>query len=87
MADVSDIELIRRIFSEHLRINPPADDVDLIEAGVLDSFMFVELLLQLEQTFGMKIALESLEIDNFKSMRSIAGVVAASNDRNLARIG
>jgi acyl carrier protein len=75
---------IKQIFSEKLHVDPPTEETDLIEAGVLDSFMFVELLLNLEQAFGLKIMLENVDLDNFKSIDRIANFVAASNGRPTA---
>ena len=43
----------------------------------LDDMAFVELLLNLERTFGLKVAVEELEIENFRSIRKIADFVMA----------
>jgi acyl carrier protein len=49
---------------------------DLIESGILDSAMVVDLVLYLEEGFGVMVALEDLEFENFATVRSIAGFVA-----------
>ena len=69
---------LARVFLERLHVEVPSPDIDLFETGVLDSMGFVELLLQLEQEFGLRVALDDLEIDNFRSLRKIAGYVAES---------
>lgn len=76
---LSACDQMRKIFSEKLLIDPPEEEEDLIEAGVLDSFMFVELLFHVEQQFGVKIALDHLEMDNFRSISRIVNLVAPSN--------
>ncbi len=51
-------------------------DQDLIETGLLDSLKIVELLVEMEQHFGVKIQLKDLEIDHFRSIASMANFVA-----------
>jgi D-alanine--poly(phosphoribitol) ligase subunit 2 len=64
-------------FLTTLKLDVPSADTDLFESGVLDSMAFVELLLNLERTFGLKVAVEELEIENFRSIRKIADFVTA----------
>ncbi len=64
-------------FLTTLKLDVPSADTDLFESGVLDSMAFVELLLNLERTFGLKVAVEELEIENFRSIRKIADFVMA----------
>lgn len=49
---------------------------DLIGTGLLDSLTIVELLMQLEQRYAVRIPLEDLDIDVFRSVASIARLVA-----------
>jgi len=51
-------------------------DTDLVETGLLDSLALVELLAQLEETFGVSVSTDDLELENFRSIASIAGFVA-----------
>jgi len=64
------------IFSQHLNIEAPANDTDLLDTGMLDSLALVELLLRLEQTFGVQISVDDLELENFRSLDNIARFVA-----------
>jgi acyl carrier protein len=64
------------LFAEQLAMEVPSASTDLIDAGLLDSVKFVELLLCLEQRFGVCVALDELEIDYFRSVRAIAALVA-----------
>jgi acyl carrier protein len=59
-------------FLECLHLEIPSPETDLFETGVLDSLGFVELMLHLEKEFGVKITLEQVEIDNFRSVDRIA---------------
>lgn len=76
MAGIDDLgERIARIFTAALHVDVPSPDTDLFETGVLDSLAFVELLLQLEREFGVTVAAEDLEAENFKSLDRIRGFV------------
>jgi acyl carrier protein len=78
MADAQVIDRVQRLFVETLNTAPPAADADLIDSGVLDSLALVELLFALEREFGVTIPLEELDIDSFRSVGSIADLVAAA---------
>ena len=78
---MNDARLLRnrivRLFSEALHRDVPSEDADLFESGLLDSLGFVDLLVHLEQEFGTRIALDDLEIDNFRSITRIADFVGS----------
>jgi D-alanine--poly(phosphoribitol) ligase subunit 2 len=86
MTDTRDLETtIARLFVARLDIEVPSADLDLFEAGVVDSLLFVKLLAALEEQFGFRLAFEELEIDDFRTLRHIARFVAAK--RRLAEPG
>jgi acyl carrier protein len=68
---------ITRLFAEDLHLEVPAIDADLIEAGILDSLVFIELLTRLEQVFSLRVAMEQLDVDRFRSISRIAEYVAS----------
>lgn len=63
---------IETIFAERLNLTVPAADADLFAAGVLDSLSFVELLVELERQWDIKIGLANLDLMNFSSVARIA---------------
>ncbi len=67
---------INKLFEEELLIEVESPDSDLLKSGLLDSLTLVRLLLQLEERFGLKVSMENLEINDFRSIRSIAAWVA-----------
>jgi len=67
------------LFSEKLNWEAPSIDTDLVETGILDSLALVNLLLHLEEEFGMKISIDKLEIDNFRCIAKIAEFVVNHN--------
>lgn len=68
---------IQVLLSEKLLIAVQSPATDLLEGGILDSLTLVQLLVHLEEHFGFKMALEDIEIDDLRSINSIARLVAA----------
>jgi D-alanine--poly(phosphoribitol) ligase subunit 2 len=66
---------IRELLAKKLLIQLDSPDADLLAAGILDSLALVQLLLHLEERFAVKIPLETLEIDDLRSLTSIARLV------------
>ncbi|HEX6209643.1 MAG TPA: phosphopantetheine-binding protein [Methylomirabilota bacterium] len=64
-----------RIFTERLALEVPAADTDLLEAGVLDSLSFANLLVCVEAEFDIRIPLEELDLDRFRTLRALGHVV------------
>lgn len=77
MQDEKDlIESIQTIFSEKLMVSVDSPDRDLFEAGILDSMSLLELLLQVEERFGLRVSVAELEMEDIQSVRKIAQLVA-----------
>jgi methoxymalonate biosynthesis acyl carrier protein len=68
---------IGNVFVQHLHIQPPSPDKDLIESGIIDSLTFVELLARLEQEFSIRIPLDDLDLNQFRSIARIREFVRA----------
>ena len=64
------------IFAEVTGLEPPHPDTDLIEGGVLDSLALVELLFAIEQELGVVIPAELLDVTRFRTLASLAELVA-----------
>jgi methoxymalonate biosynthesis acyl carrier protein len=71
---------IASFFSERLNLPVSSYTEDLFETGALDSMAFVDLVMHLEQQFGIRISGDELEPDNFQSIAKIAFFVAAHNN-------
>ena len=72
------------LFLEKLTLAVPSVDTDLFATGVLDSLSLVNLLLELENEFDMKVSLEDLNLDNFRSIASIARFILRDRQRKSA---
>ncbi len=66
---------IRSLFVEQMSLDVPSHDTDLLETGLLDSMGLVDLLMHIEKAFGLTIGLEDLDVEDFRSVTSIAAVV------------
>jgi len=64
------------LFANELHVDVPSPDTDLVATARLDSVGMVELLLQLEKRFGVRVEMQDLEIDHFRSLAAIAAFVA-----------
>ena len=67
---------LTELFATKLNLEVSSVDTDLVGTGLLDSLALVELLAQLEETFGVSISTDDLELENFRSIDSIAGFVS-----------
>ena len=78
MVTTSEIQLhdkIARLLSDKIQIEASSIEADLVETGLLDSLKLVELMTSLEDEFGITISFDEIEIDNFRSVASIAEYV------------
>lgn len=75
MANGDTLARVAALFRERLRVDVPSPDMDLFGTGVLDSLQLVELLAALEQTFELQIAVEDLELDDFRTLSGIVQFV------------
>ena len=73
------VRTIGKLIAEKLSVEVHSPEDDLLATGVLDSLTLIELLLNLEQHFGMRIPLDELEIEDVRSVRSIARLVESKS--------
>jgi acyl carrier protein len=72
MPEEDTVARLQRIFEETLGIAAPRPDTDIIEGGLLDSLALVTLLFEIEREFGTEIPLETVEMDDLRSIQSIS---------------
>jgi len=77
-AELADLRTeVAAVFADILKIDVPSYDTDLLATGLLDSLGFVDLLLELERRFGIRVTMETVEPENFRSVANIAEFVVA----------
>ncbi|HEX7937576.1 MAG TPA: acyl carrier protein [Gemmatimonadaceae bacterium] len=73
------------IFANGMHVSVPSRDAELLDSGVLDSLGVIELLMLIEQEFGITVAPDDLELDNFRSISAIAELVRERTGANADR--
>lgn len=77
MSDANDIARARQIFEDALHVAAPEPDVDIIQSGLIDSLALVTLIFELEQEFEVQVPLESLEVDDFRTIGNIVQTISS----------
>jgi D-alanine--poly(phosphoribitol) ligase subunit 2 len=67
---------IAEIFAGRFETKLDSDDIDLLESGIVDSVKIVELVLEIEQRFGVSLPFEELEIEDFRTLPRLAERIA-----------
>jgi D-alanine--poly(phosphoribitol) ligase subunit 2 len=70
------IKQIEELFVTRLFVHVDSPEIDLFEAGVLDSLGLVEILFGIEQEFGIPINLAELDLDQFRSIGGMARFIS-----------
>jgi len=80
MVEVQELyPVVMNLFRQRLDVQVEATDTDLFATGIVDSLMFVELTVQLEDAFGITIPIDKVEFENFRSVAAIADFVLAQS--------
>ena len=56
-----------------------SDEVNLLDMGVLDSLGFIELLLLLQERFGIELQLAELDPAEFSTLKGMVAVAAMAS--------
>lgn len=75
-------DAVARLFAEGLHVEVSEAGLDLIEAGLLDSLLLVELIVEIERRFGMTVPMDDLELENFRSIERIAAYLVRQKERS-----
>jgi len=67
---------ITRILRDHLAIDVPTPETDLIATGAIDSLALVDLLVRIEESLGIAISVEDLDLRDLRSVRTIVALVS-----------
>lgn len=84
MGDSAVCQRIQQILSERLHIDVPDTEVDLIETGAIDSLVLVDLIFHLEKEFSIVVPVETLELENFRSISAITAFIESLRAINWA---
>ncbi|HWR53687.1 MAG TPA: acyl carrier protein [Bryobacteraceae bacterium] len=70
------IESLRDLCRERLSFEVDSRDTDLFETGLLDSMTLVQLIMALEDRYRIKLPMQELGIESFRSLGAIADLLA-----------
>jgi acyl carrier protein len=68
-------QAVTRLLFDHLNIEILDPDTDLVESGLLDSLLLVNLIARLEREFGITVSLDDLDL-NLEKFRSASRIAA-----------
>jgi len=74
---------LMEIFVERFDTRLASEFVDLLEGRLVDSVKLVDLVLEIEQRFGVELSFEELEIEDFRTVASLAERVARAASSGL----
>lgn len=77
---------IYAVLRERLMVIVASPDIDLFETGLVDSIGIVELILALEDRFGLSLPMENLEIDDLRTVGKIANLIVRMSAAALGRV-
>ncbi|MDP8905467.1 MAG: phosphopantetheine-binding protein [Chloroflexota bacterium] len=63
---------VERLLREVVASDVQSEDQDLIESGILDSLLIVQLLVAIEQEFDVQVPPADLNIERLRTIRSIS---------------
>ena len=64
------------IFAERFETRLDSPEIDLLDTGIVDSVRIVELVLEIEERFGVSLPFEELEIEDFRTVPRLAERIA-----------
>lgn len=70
-----DKQALREFVGRFMRGRELRDDEDIFATGYVNSMFAMQLVQFVEQTFGVTVDGEDLDIDNFRSIDALAGFV------------
>ncbi len=68
-------EKVRSFLARFFQCQDLQDDQDIFALGFVNSLFAMQLVLFVENEFGIKVENEDLNIDNFRTINSIAGLI------------
>ena len=63
-------DIIRNYIMENVNLQELDDDFDIFAAGLVNSLFAIELMTFLEKAFSIKVTMDDLDMENFKTVNS-----------------
>ncbi|MCP5106960.1 MAG: acyl carrier protein [bacterium] len=68
-------DVIRGYILENTSVPELGDDFDIFESGLVNSLFAIELMTFLEKSFSVKVTMDDLDMENFKSVNAASQFV------------
>ncbi|SHJ86801.1 D-alanine--poly(phosphoribitol) ligase, subunit 2 [Clostridium cavendishii DSM 21758] len=68
-------EIIAKYISENADVESIDYDLEIFEEGLVNSLFAIDLMTFLERNFDIKIKIEDLDMENFKSVNAIINFI------------
>jgi acyl carrier protein len=81
------ISQVSRLIAEKLLLEVSSPQEDLLSSGAIDSLSLIQLLVNLEEYFGVRIPLDELDIEDLRSVQSIARLIESHRHANASIAG
>ena len=62
---------VRALVQDVVSVEVPSDHTDLIDSGLIDSLTLITMIAEIEQEFGVELALDELDVEWFRSVDRI----------------
>jgi acyl carrier protein len=69
------VERVRAFFTTALPKTPLGPDQDYFTQGLVNSLLALELVMYLEKNFAIRVEVEDLDLDNFRTINRITAYV------------
>ena len=69
-------------FRDTMKLGEIDETQDLVDEGIIDSLVLVELLFFLEQRFGVRVDVSTLELGSLRTVDAICALVQQDGERS-----
>ena len=69
-AEIERQDIIRNYIMENVNLPELDDNFDIFEAGMVNSLFAIELMTFLEKAFDIKVTMDDLDMENFKTVNA-----------------
>jgi len=78
---------LKAFLARYLQNYDLQDDQDIFALGFINSLFAMQLVFFVEKEFGIEVANEDLDIDNFRTVKTIAALVERKRAEHLQHAG
>lgn len=73
-------DIIRNYIELNTGVKDISNEVEIFNEGIVNSLFAIELMIFIEKEFNIKVNVEDLDLDHFKSINSISEFIEAKKN-------